>query len=67
MKAKGLKRLDIVTLFPEMVDRPLSESLIGKARERGLVDVRVHFLGLLRARGLAGADGPHGFIRDHGA
>lgn len=40
----GLKRLDIVTLFPTMVDVPLSESLIGKARERGVVDVRVHNL-----------------------
>jgi len=46
MKASkgGLKRLDIVTLFPTMVDVPLSESLIGKARERGVVDVRVHNL-----------------------
>jgi tRNA (guanine37-N1)-methyltransferase len=39
--AKGLKRLDIVTLFPAMFDGPLSESLIGKARAKGLIEVRL--------------------------
>ena len=28
-------RVDAVTLFPEMVDRPLSESIVGRAREEG--------------------------------
>jgi len=36
-------KIDIVTIFPTYLD-PLSESLLGKARERGLVDVAVHDL-----------------------
>jgi tRNA (guanine37-N1)-methyltransferase len=36
-------RVDIVTIFPEYLD-PLRLSLIGKAREAGLIDVRVHDL-----------------------
>ncbi len=36
-------RIDIVTIFPEYFG-PLDVSLLGKARERGLVDVRVHDL-----------------------
>jgi tRNA (guanine37-N1)-methyltransferase len=35
-------RIDILTLFPEMFAGPLSESMIKRARERGLVDIRVH-------------------------
>ena len=34
-------RIDIVTLFPAMVEGPLAESMIGRARQRGLVDLRV--------------------------
>jgi len=34
-------RIDIVTLFPAMVEGPLGESMIGRARARGLVDIRV--------------------------
>jgi tRNA (guanine37-N1)-methyltransferase len=34
-------RIDIVTLFPAMVEAPLAESMIGRARQRGLVDLRV--------------------------
>ncbi|MDQ1702813.1 MAG: tRNA (guanine37-N1)-methyltransferase [Frankiaceae bacterium] len=37
-------RIDVVTIFPEYVSGPLALSLIGKARERGLLDVRVHDL-----------------------
>ncbi|MGK5497047.1 tRNA (guanosine(37)-N1)-methyltransferase TrmD [Streptomyces sp. URMC 125] len=36
-------RLDIVTIFPEYLE-PLNVSLVGKARARGLLDVRVHDL-----------------------
>ncbi len=36
-------RVDVVTIFPRYL-APLSESLLGKARERGLIDVRVHDL-----------------------
>ena len=34
-------RIDIVTLFPGLVEPALSESMIGRARTRGLVDIRV--------------------------
>jgi tRNA (guanine37-N1)-methyltransferase len=34
-------RIDIVTLFPAMVEVPLAESMIGRARQRGLVQIRV--------------------------
>src|SRR5688572_8393321 len=34
-------RIDIVTLFPAIVEPALSESMIGRARARGLVDIRV--------------------------
>ena len=34
-------RVDIVTLFPRIVEPALSESMIGRARARGLVDIRV--------------------------
>ena len=34
-------RLDIVTLFPGMVEPVVSESILGRARARGLVDIRV--------------------------
>ncbi len=37
-------RVDIVTLFPELFDVPLRTSVIGRALERGLVDVVVHDL-----------------------
>lgn len=32
-------RIDIMTLFPEMCEAVLSESIIGRARERGFVDI----------------------------
>ena len=35
-------RIDILTLFPEMVDSALSESIIGRGRQAGLIDVRCH-------------------------
>ena len=37
-------RLDIVTIFPEIAASPLAASIIGKAQQRGLVDLRVHNL-----------------------
>jgi tRNA (guanine37-N1)-methyltransferase len=42
-------RIDIVSLFPALFDEPLRVSLLGKAVESGLIDVRVHDL---RERGL---------------
>jgi tRNA (guanine37-N1)-methyltransferase len=37
-------KIDIVTLFPGMVGPPLAESIVGRARSRGLVDIAVHNL-----------------------
>jgi len=37
-------RIDVFTIFPDMVDGFAGQSLLGKARERGLLDVRVHDL-----------------------
>lgn len=35
-------RFDVMTLFPDMVDRILGESIIGRARSAGIIDVRCH-------------------------
>jgi len=35
-------RIDVFTIFPEYLEAPLRVSLVGRARERGLVDVRLH-------------------------
>ncbi len=35
-------RIDVYSIFPEYLDGPLGASLLGRARELGLVDVRVH-------------------------
>jgi tRNA (guanine37-N1)-methyltransferase len=37
-------RFDVITLFPELFDLPLRTSIVGRALERGLVEVRVHDL-----------------------
>jgi tRNA (guanine37-N1)-methyltransferase len=37
-------RIDIITIFPKMVDIPLSESLIGRGRENGLYEIVIHDL-----------------------
>jgi tRNA (guanine37-N1)-methyltransferase len=34
-------RIDVVTLFPGMVEPVLAASMLGRARARGLVDIRV--------------------------
>jgi tRNA (guanine37-N1)-methyltransferase len=34
-------KIDLVTLFPSMVEPALAESVIGRARERGIVDIHV--------------------------
>jgi tRNA (guanine37-N1)-methyltransferase len=36
--------IDVITLFPGMLDGPLSESIPGRVRERGLADIRIHDL-----------------------
>ncbi len=37
-------KIDIVTIFPRMVDAGLAEGVIGRGRERGLLDIVVHDL-----------------------
>jgi tRNA (guanine37-N1)-methyltransferase len=37
-------RIDVFTAFPDYFDTPLRTSLLGRARERDLLDVRVHDL-----------------------
>ena len=37
-------RIDVITIFPGILESPLRESLLGRAIEAGLVDVRVHDL-----------------------
>ena len=37
-------KIDIITLFPGMVEAPLSESIVGRARQRDLVTIEVHNL-----------------------
>jgi tRNA (guanine37-N1)-methyltransferase len=37
-------KFDIVTIFPRMIDAGLGEGVVGRARERGLLDIAVHNL-----------------------
>ena len=37
-------KIDILTLFPKMFDGPFRESIIGRAQERGLVEIIIHDL-----------------------
>jgi tRNA (guanine37-N1)-methyltransferase len=43
MKSPGLV-IDVITIFPGMVDAALAEGVIGRARERGAIDVRARDL-----------------------
>jgi len=35
-------RIDILTLHPQMCEGPIGESMLGRARERGVIDIGVH-------------------------
>ena len=35
-------RIDILTLFPEMCERVIEESILGQARNKGYIDIRCH-------------------------
>lgn len=37
-------RIDIITLFPEMCEAVMSESIIGRARKKGVIEVQCHQL-----------------------
>jgi tRNA (guanine37-N1)-methyltransferase len=51
-------RIDVVTLFPELFDAPMRTSVIGRAVERGLLEVETHDL---REHGI----GPHRSVDDY--
>jgi tRNA (guanine37-N1)-methyltransferase len=50
-------RIDVITIFPQLVSEPLGASLRGKAIDAGVVDVRVHDL-------RAWTDDPHRSVDD---
>ncbi len=37
-------RIDIIAIIPEILEGPLSQSIVQRARNKGLVDIRVHTL-----------------------
>ncbi|HET9314178.1 MAG TPA: tRNA (guanosine(37)-N1)-methyltransferase TrmD [Vicinamibacteria bacterium] len=37
-------RVDVVTIFPRMVEAPLADGIVQRARDKGLLDLRVHDL-----------------------
>ena len=37
-------RIDVLTIFPRMVEAPLSDGIVQRAREAGIADLRVHDL-----------------------
>jgi len=50
-------RIDVFTIFPAMVEHFAAQSLVGRARETGALDIRVHDL-------RAGATDPHRSVDD---
>src|SRR5205823_8000419 len=53
----GAMIADVITIFPAMVEAALAEGVIGRARERGTVEIRVRDL-------LAYADDRHHVVDD---
>ncbi|MBP5537588.1 MAG: tRNA (guanosine(37)-N1)-methyltransferase TrmD [Bacteroidales bacterium] len=51
-------RIDILTVVPELLDSPLSHSIVGRAIKKGLVEIHVHNI---RKYGL----GPHRQVDDY--
>ena len=37
-------RIDIISVVPELLESPLSHSIVGRARKKGLVEIYVHNL-----------------------
>ncbi len=37
-------KFDILTIFPEMLEGPLTASILGKAADKGLIEVKLHNL-----------------------
>ena len=44
MNERPAVKIDIVTIFPSMVRGPLTEGIVGRAAERGVLDIVVHDL-----------------------
>ena len=44
MTQNNRMQFDILTLFPALLDGPFSESILGKAIDKGLLQVRAHNL-----------------------
>lgn len=42
MRYNGFMRIDIFTLFPAMFDGPLTESILKRAQEAGLLEIHLH-------------------------
>lgn len=40
----GMMKIDVLTLFPQMFAGPLSESMIKRAQEKGVVEINIHDL-----------------------
>jgi tRNA (guanine37-N1)-methyltransferase len=40
----SMLRVDVITIFPRMLQAPLAEGIVARAREAGLVEIRVHDL-----------------------
>ncbi len=57
MTAEGPLRIDVFTIFPEVVDSYCTSSIVGRSRRDGLVDLRVHDL-------RAAATDPHRGVDD---
>ena len=51
-------RIDILTVVPELLESPLSHSIVGRAIKKGIVDIQVHNI---RKYGL----GPHRSVDDY--
>src|SRR5581483_8931104 len=43
-RASARMKIDVLSLFPGMFVGPLDESIIKRARERGILDLRIHNL-----------------------
>jgi tRNA (guanine37-N1)-methyltransferase len=37
-------RIELVTIFPRMLEGPLSDGIVQRARDAGLLEIRVHDL-----------------------
>ena len=41
---KEIMRIDIITVLPEMLESPLGCSILKRAQDKGLVEIKVHNL-----------------------